>query len=51
MASMFTSRTAAPKTKEQKKISSAALKINSAKRKSMLPGPVVVVYKATPAAV
>lgn len=49
--SMFTNRTAAPKTPAQKKVSAAAKRINSAKRKSMLPGPVVVVFKATPAAV
>jgi hypothetical protein len=45
MSSIFVSRSPAPQTKEQKKISSLVLKPSSAAKKRMLPGACVVVYK------
>jgi hypothetical protein len=45
MSSIFVSRSPAPQTKEQKKISSLVLKPSTAAKKRMLPGPVTVLYK------
>lgn len=45
MSSIFVSRSPAPKTKEQKKVSTLVQKPSTRQRDSMKPGPCVVVYK------
>ena len=50
MASIFVSGTPAPKTAAQRKISSLAIRVNSAKRKASQSGPCIVIYKQAPAA-
>lgn len=46
MSTAFVSRTRAPQSDEQKKISALAIKINKNRRKLQKSGPVVVVFKA-----
>ena len=46
MSTAFASRTRAPQTEEQKKISALAIKINKQRRLSQRSGPVVVVFKS-----
>lgn len=48
MTSAFVSRSPAPKTKEQKKVSALAKRISSATRKAHQSGPCVVLFKQAP---
>jgi hypothetical protein len=48
MATAFVSRSKGVQTKEQKKVSAAALRINTARRKSQMSGPVTVLFKMAP---
>ena len=45
MSTIFVSRTPAVKTKEQRKVSALAKRINTAKRKASQSGPCVVLFK------
>jgi hypothetical protein len=47
MSTAFASRTRAPQTPEQKKVSALAIKLNKQRRLSQRSGPVVVVFKAS----
>jgi hypothetical protein len=46
MSTAFASRTRAPQSDEQKKVSALAIKLNSHRRKLQKSGPVVVIVKS-----